>query len=191
MSKKGILYGLLILGLVIIGGGIWMLVKSPPALDIPEGNPVIYEQRDYIMRGEFSYLYFYEDGSIIYVEEKGLRIPSPQNPPTRTWRTGKLSSQEMESLVTYFENSGLDELEEYYQVPGKLNDSGSTSMGDMSLTITIDSDNLSKTVTAFGYLTPDGGKTYPDMPAPLNKIYQRFRVFTMSTEEVYHENIGD
>jgi len=50
-----------------------MLAKSPPDIDIPEEPPVIYEQLDYIMRGEFNYLYFYKDGSIIYIEEKGLR----------------------------------------------------------------------------------------------------------------------
>ncbi len=191
MSKKGILYILLVLGLVVIGGSAWMLVKSPPALDIPEGNPVIYEQRDYIMRGEFSSLYFYEDGSIIYIEEKGLRIPTPGHPATRTWRTGKLSSQEMESLVTYFENSGLGELDEYYQFPGEPNESGGSRMGDMSFTIIVNSDNLSKKVTAFGYLTPDKGETYPDMPSPLNEIYGRLHVVSQVTEEVYHENIGD
>jgi hypothetical protein len=35
---------LLVLGLMVIGGGVWILAKSPPQINIPEDNPVIYEQ---------------------------------------------------------------------------------------------------------------------------------------------------
>ncbi|MFA5317645.1 MAG: hypothetical protein WC369_09520 [Dehalococcoidales bacterium] len=189
MSRKGILYVLLVLGLVVSGSGIWMLLQSPPEIVIPEGNPVIYEQRDYVMRGEFSYLYFYEDGSILYVEEKGLRPPGGH--PTRTWSTGKINQQQLDSLLAYLENSGLDELEEYYQFPGEPIAGGGFRTGDMGFTITVNSDNFSKTVTAFGYLTPDKGETYSDMPSPLNDIYGRLRTISEVTEEVYHEDIRD
>ena len=189
MHNRGILYILLVLGLVVIGGGAWMLAKSPPEIDIPESNLVIYEQLDYVMRGEFSYLYFYEDGSIIYIEEKGLRPAGGH--PTRTWRTGKLTPQQLDSLLAYLENSGLDKLDEYYQFPGEPNESGGFRMGDMSFTISVNSENLSKTVTAFGYLTPDKGETYPDMPSPLNEIYGRLCTIAQVTEEVYREDIKD
>jgi len=181
MTGKLKLYiGLLVLGLVVIGGGIWMLAKSPPKIDIPEGNPVICEQLEYVMRGEFSYLYFYGDGSILYIEEKGLREPSLLHPPTRTWRTARFRPDQLDSLLAYFENSGLDELYEDYYFPGAV-----LGSGDMRLTITVNSDNLSKTVTAFGYPTPSG------MPAPLNAIYGRLRTISEVTEEVYRENIKD
>lgn len=190
MTGKLKLYiGLMVLGLVVIGGGIWMLVKSPPEIDIPEGNPVIYERLDYVMRGEFRYLYFYEDGSIIYIEEKGLRVRSPLNPPTRTWRTGKFTPQQLDSLLAYLENSGLDKLDEYYKFAGEPLEGGGFRMGDMSFTISVNSENLSKTVTAFGYLTRDKGETYPDMPSPLNEIFGRLRVISQVTEEVYREAI--
>lgn len=183
MTGKIKLYiGLLVLGLVVIGGGVWFLAKSPPKIDIPEGNPVIYEEIGYVMRGEFSYLYIYGDGSIIYIEEKGLRMPSPGHPPTRTWRTAKLQPDQLDSLLAYFENSGLDELDEHY----KPHVGGGS---DMIYTISVNSDNLSKAVTASGYLSPDKGKTYPDMPSPLNEIYGRLRVISQVTEEVYRENI--
>ena len=189
MTGKLKLYiGLLVLGVVVIGGGAWMLAKSPPEIDIPEGNPVIYEQLDYVMRGEFSYLYFYEDGSIIYIEEKGLRPAGGH--PTRTWRTGKLTPQQLDSLLAYLENSGLGELDEYYQFSGEPNESGGFHLGDMIFTISINSENLSKTVTAFGYLTPDNGETYPNMPSPLNAIYGRLRAVALQTEEVTRENIS-
>jgi hypothetical protein len=35
MSRKAILYILLVPGLVVIGSGVWMLMKSPPEIDIP------------------------------------------------------------------------------------------------------------------------------------------------------------
>jgi len=190
MTGKMKLYiGLLVLGVVAIGSGVWMLAKSPPDINIPEEPPVIYEQLDYIMRGEFRYLYIYGDGSIIYIEEKGLRLPMPGHPATRTWRTGEFTPEQLDSLVAYFENSGLDELDEHYRFPGEPSEGGSITRGDMDFTISIDSENLSKTVTASGYLTPDGGNTYPDMPSPLDEIYQRLRVIAVETEEVYRESI--
>jgi hypothetical protein len=190
MTGKMKLYiGLLVLGVVAIGGGVWMLAKSPPDIDIPEEPLVIYEQLDYIMRGEFNYLYFYEDGSIIYIEEKGLRPVGAH--PTRTWRTDKFTPQQIDNLLTYLENSGLDELDEYYQFSGEPLEGGGFRTGDMSFTVSVNSENLSKKVTAFGYLTPDNGETYPDMPSPLNEIYQRLRAIAMETEEVYREPIKD
>jgi hypothetical protein len=190
MTGKMKLYiGLLVLGVVAIGSGVWMLVKSPPRIDIPEEPPVIYEQLDYIMRGEFKYLYIYGDGSIIYIEEKGLRLPMPGHPATRTWGTGEFTPEQLDSLVAYFQSSGFDKLEEHYLFPGEPGEGGSMTRGDMDFTISIYSKNLSKTVTASGYLTPDKGETYPDMPSPLNEIYQRLRAIAMETEEVYSESI--
>jgi len=189
-SKMKLYIGLLALGGVVIGGGVWMLVKSTPEIDIPEEPPVIYEQLDYIMRGEFKYLYIYGDGSVIYIEEKGLRPAGGH--PIRTWKTGKFTQQQVGNLVAYLENSGLDELDEYYQFPGEPREGGGFSMGDMSFTISVNSDNLSKTVTAFGYLTPDQGETYPDMPSPLNEIYQKLKDIAVNqTEEIYRETIKD
>jgi hypothetical protein len=192
VNKKIRLYvGLLVLGLALVGGGVWLVHSSTQAkVNMPEGNPIIYEKLDYVMRGQFSYLYFYDDGSIIYIEEKGLRMPSPGHPPTRTWNTEKLTQQQLDSLLAYLENSGLDKLDGHYTFPGEPIANGGFRTGDMQFTITVNSENLSKTVTCFGYLTPDNGETYPDMPSPLNEIYGRLRTLTMTTEKVYQENIS-
>jgi len=201
-AKRVILYILLALGILMIGSGVWLLhnatqekvniLEGNPVIkvNIPEGNPVIYEKLDYAMRGEYSYLYIYEEGSILLVEEKGLRMPFLGNTPTRTWKTGKLTPEQLNSLLEYFKDSGLDNLEEYYQSPEKPVEGGGFIMGDMGFTITVNSEKISKTVTAFGYLTPDNGETYPDMPSPLNEIYGRLRTLTMTTEKVYQENIS-
>jgi hypothetical protein len=186
-GKTRLYIGLLALGLVAIGVGTWLLAKSPPDIYIPEGNPVVYEELEYIMRGEFKYLYIYKDGSIIYIEEKGLRPPGGH--PTRTWSTGNLTQEQLDGLLSYLENSGLDKLNDSYNFPGKP-EGGGITQGDMSFTIIFNSENLSKKVTAFGYLTPDKDETYPDMPSPLNDIYMKLRAIAMTTKEVYQENIS-
>jgi len=181
-SKMKLYIGLLALGIVVVGGGVWMLAKSPPQINIPEDNPVIYEQLDYVMRGEFKYLYIYDDGSIIYVEEKGLR-PAGGN-PTRIWKTGEIRQQQLDSLLAYLGNSQLETLEDHYVYSGERK-------SDMQFTITVNSDKLSKTVSALGYPAPDNGGAYLDMPAPLNEIYERLKTISGLTEEVYRENIKD
>jgi hypothetical protein len=190
VGKMKLYIGLLILGLVMIGAGVWFLVNSAPAINIPEGAPVITANASYIMRGEFSHLYIYEDGSIILVEDKGLRIPSPGHPPTRTWKIDQLEDEELGKLISLFKSSQFEKLDKYYQFPGKPIDGGGFTMGDMGFTISIDYENLNKTVTAFGYLTPDHGETYPDMPSPLNEIYQKLRDIALKTREVARETIS-
>jgi hypothetical protein len=40
------------------------------------------------------------------------------------------------------------------------------------------------------YLTPDNGMTYPEMPYPLNEIYEKLRYISVNdTEEVYRQSI--
>ena len=107
------------------------------------------------------------------------------------YRDSKTDTVSTQYSMDYLENCGLDKLDEYYQFPGEPNKSGGFRMGDMSFTISVNSENLSKTVTAFGYLTPDKGESYPDMPTPLNEIYGRLRAVSQTTEEVCHEDIKD
>lgn len=98
----------------------------------------------------------------------------------------------MDNLLTYFKNSGLYELDEYYQFPGEPGERGGIIIGDMDFTVSVNSGNLSKMVTASGYLTSDGGNTYPDMPPPLSEIYTELKnIAETKTEEVYSELIKD
>jgi len=48
-------------------------------------------------------------------------------------------------------------------------------LGDMDFTVSVNSGNLSKMVTASGYLTSDCGNTYPDMSPPLSEIYTELK----------------
>jgi hypothetical protein len=142
------------------------------------------------MRGEFNFLSIYGDGKIIYIEEKGLRMPSPEHPPTRNWKTGQLQEEELDSLLEFIKNSGFEELEDGYKFPGKPIEGGGFSMGDMNYTVSINYADLHKTVGALGYLTSDQGLTYPDMPYPLNDVYQRLKqIAEKQTQVVASETI--
>lgn len=192
MTGKMKLYiGLLVLGLLLVGGGSWGLLSSPKTIDVPEGDPIIAMELDFVMRGEASQLAIYENGTVIYHEDKGLRPPPPPGESaTRTWKTGNIPAEELNNLIDFFKSSKFDELEAYYQYPDPSSGGGVTS--DLYCTISISSGNFSNMVKTFGYLTPDQGTTYPDMPYPLNEIYQRLRVIIDDkTEEVYHEPIKD
>jgi len=208
--KMRLLIGLLVLGMILIGGSIWLLIapeKQSEALYItfsplpdsylsklPETPPIVFEKLEYIMRGEFDSLYIYSDGSIIYIEEKGLRMPMPDHPPTRTWKLGKLNEEELVSLINLFQSSQFTALVDYYQYPGKPTGPTPSSefiMGDGSFTFSINYAGFQKEVVANDFLTPDHGETYPDMPFPLNDIYVKLRdVILNHTKEISTETLS-
>ncbi len=196
--KRSTIVGLLALGLLLAGGGIWLLSSVAPSsqnanIPTPPGSPVIVMDVSHIMAGERSNLSIYEDGTVIFVEEQDLRFPFPGHTAMRTWKKGQLGEEELSALLEYIGSSGFDILDSYCSFPGRPIEGGppgGISQGDMSLTISIDHEDLSKTVTAALYLTSDKGLSYPDMPYPLNDIYQRLMGITVITVEVAHETIS-
>jgi len=199
VKHKYVLYIILALAIILIAGGFWLVLnqtyESTPDINIPAGKPIISEKLDFIMRGQFDYLFIWENGDVIYIEEKGLRIPTKENPPARIWKTGKLQPADLTALLDYLKGSGLDKLDTYYPFAGKplvpidgVPEGGFTT-GDMGFSISIDYAGLNKTVTAYGYLTTDKGETYPDMPYPLNEIFTKLRAISSSTQEVTREKI--
>jgi hypothetical protein len=177
MTGKMKLYiGLLILGLVLIGGGVWLLfhpVVDTPAISentsyshlFPDSPPVISANISHVMSGEFNSLSIYGDGEIIYIKEEGLRmrLHSPEYPPTRTWRTGQLQEEELDSLLDFIKKSGFEGLEDRYKFPGEPIESNGLSgfrEGDMFYTVAVNYGDLHKKVGASSYLTPDEGMTY-------------------------------
>ncbi len=208
IRNRRFLFILLGLGIVLVGLGIWLLFSHARAkgTSSPEDNstslapakvtirdyPIVYEKLEYAMRGQNSSLYIYDDGNILYIEEKGLRIPTPDEPATRTWYEGKIELPQLDSLLGYLERCGLDGLDSYYQFQGEPIEGGlpgSFRMGDMALTISINARGLQKTLTAFGYVSPDKDESYPDMPPPLNEVYVKLRALALATEQVHQENI--
>ena len=181
MTGKMKLYiGLLVLGLALVGGSLWFLFNSPKVINVPEGEPIIAMESLYTMAGVRTKLFIYEGGTIICTQDEGLR---PGGSRTRTWKKGRINEQELDELILLIRGTPFAELEEgYYWLERR--------QSDLNLTISVNYQNILKTVVASGYLSPDGGLTYPDMPYPLNEIYKKLRdIGVNKTEEVYRESI--
>ncbi len=186
MNNKLILYiGLMVLVVAIIGVGLWLLLNPEPIIDIPDTDPIISMHKSYRTIGTGpDHLYIYEDGSIIYTEEKG----EPYD-VEKTWYTGEIQTSELEEILDFFRESSFKDLDENNEFPGEEVD-GATKTGGMASTFFINYGELAKIVTADYYISPDGGKTYPDMPYPLNEIYKRLQsIIDNDVEEVYRESI--
>jgi hypothetical protein len=186
MNNKLILYiGLLVLVVAIIGGGLWFLLNPESAIDIPDSDPIISMHKSYRTIGTGpDHLYIYEDGTIIYTEERG----EPDD-GEKTWYTGKLQAMELEEILDYITESSFEEIDENNEFPGE-EVNGATKTGGMACTFFVNYGELSKRVSADFYISPDGGKTYPDMPYPLDEIYKRLQsIIDNEAEEVHRESI--
>jgi hypothetical protein len=182
-GKMKLYIGLLVLGLLLLGGGLWLVCNPVPVIDIPESPPLITMSISHRITGENGWLAIYEDGTAIHIKEKG------RPPEVRIWRTGQLEQEELSKLLEFFTDSHFETLNAVYEFPG-VPVPGATKVGDMYCAISIDYGYLYKTVHASQYLTPDDGMTYPDMPYPLNEVYKKLRaIIENQTEEVYRESI--
>jgi hypothetical protein len=190
-GKTKLFIGLLVVGLVLLGSGLWFLLNPAPRISVPESTPVIAMDITHTMGGTRSQLLIYEEGTIIYREDTGLR---PGQERTRTWSEGKLQKEELADLLGFINDSGFEALNYHYEFPGipapTENFPDAIKSGDLQCTISIDNTDLQKAVSAASYLSPDEGMSYPDMPYPLDEIYRRLKdIAENQTEEVYHESI--
>ncbi len=149
---------------------------------MPDGNPVIIMRILYTMRGERSFLGIYEDGFVVYVEETGMR---PTMQTIKIWKVGRVSGEELNNLFDFLRSSNFMELDKHYSL-------STIPHTDLDLKILAYYQDINKFITAQGYSSPDGGKTIPNMPYPLNEIYKRLRDIAINrTVEVARETIKD
>jgi hypothetical protein len=194
MTRRTILLaGLAILGLVLLGSGLWFLTRPQVLqIELPEGTPIAAEKLDFVMRGRFDRIYLYGDGSLVYIQYINMRLSGPENPPTRIWRTGRLQEGQFSQIIELFRSSQFAALEQNYRFPGKPIERGGFTFGDMICTLSIAYGDLNKSVTASGYLTPDHGITYPDMPYPINELYAKLTDLVLNqTREVVRERVPE
>ena len=176
--------GALLLILIVLATGCTNSVTTPIITPSHTGSPIISMNIAHLMQGQFSHLAIYEDGYVIRNEERGLRFPVAEHPPTRSWYTGQLTKEELTGIIDFFESSRFMELNDHYVFAGKPGN-GFTSTGDNFVTIIISYGDLQKTVVASAYLT------YVDMPSPLNEIYDRLWGVALETSFVTSEIISN
>jgi hypothetical protein len=178
-----------------MGSGLWFLLRpvpQVPQVELPEGTPIVAEKLDFVMRGRLDRIYIYGEGSVVYVQDIDMRLSGPENPPTRIWRTGRLQADQFKQIIELFRSSEFAALEMNYQFPGKPIEGGGFTTGDMSCALSIVYGDLNKSVIASGYLTPDNGATYPDMPYPINELYAKLTELVLNqTKEVARERVPE
>ena len=181
MTGKMKLYiGLLVLGLALVGSGLWFLLNPSPVIEIPEDEPVIAMENLYTMAGERNRLFIYEDGTVICLEETGLR---PTMNKTRTWKKGQIDEQELSTIMLFIQDVRFAELEESYYL-------STTPQSDLQHIISVKYQDIDKTVITNGYFPPDSSKPYSKLPYPLDEIYQKLMdIADNRTEVVYQKSV--
>lgn len=189
-GKRVILFILLALGILLVGGGVWLLLGpgrpeiTPKIieLNIAKGEPIIFQQLINYAEGKVSYLNTFSDGSVTYIEAGN------------SWKTGKLSPEELEGLTSYLENVGLDKLDSLYQfspsgAKGLSPIFGGTGLPptvvspDMIYILSVKYKSLNKTIIASGYERYfKNQKGYLDMPSPLKDIYIKLNEIAMKAK---------
>jgi len=87
-------------------------------VNIPEDDPAVLVDFNNPENGTLSQLSIYEDVTVIYVEDSGLEVPAVQGDEyTRTWRTGKVSSGDIDYFFDYIDSVGFNEIEYAYLSP--------------------------------------------------------------------------
>ncbi|MDV2988920.1 MAG: hypothetical protein P3T54_01985 [Dehalogenimonas sp.] len=163
-------------------------IVGTPALAMPFNEPLLSLNLNHTMAGDRVVLDVYPDGLMVQIYDEGIRFPVFGNPATRTWKTAVLSESELNSLLATVSASGFYELASAYSFPGRLNESG-LSFGDMILSITASVNGLTHTVNATGYLSPDGDRSFPDMPAQLSQVYEAIVSLTDKLVTVIQQEI--
>ena len=154
---------------------ITVAIVADSTVALPPRQPIIlsFDLRK-LMGGKDTNFEMYPDGTFLIVQDEGLRLPSPERPTVRTWKTGRLTETELNALIKMVQTSGLDALGPYYNFPGIPilgGPPGGITFGDTILDVTANVQGLRKSITAISFISPDGDKSFPDMPPALNQVY--------------------
>ena len=168
MRRMKLYVALIAVALAVVGVAGGLLVARPARTIIPAGQPVISAESYWHMAGHKGRLFVYENGDLIYIEDTGLRIPTPDRPAVRTWSTGHLSTGQLDGLLSLVRSNEFAALNDSYTYDGNPS-------SDLWYTLVVSLPDLAKGVKADSYLSPDGGETYPGMPHPLDEIYAALR----------------
>jgi len=200
MTGKTWLYSILmVLVLALMGFGIWFVLNPEDKIEIPEGDALILLDINNPETGTISQLSIYEDGTVLYVEDSGLEVPVVQGDEfTRTWRTGKVTSGDIDYFFDYLDSVDFNEIEHAFLSPDieerfETNTGRPPSLGigesDDYLRIFADNNVVSNTIYAIGFYVP-GNEPYSELPYPANFIYTELTdIIENNTEEVLVEEL--
>jgi hypothetical protein len=199
MTGKTWLYsGLMVVVLALMGFGIWFVLNPEDKIEIPEGDPLVLMDINNPEAGTLSQLSIYEDGAVLYVEDSGLEMPVQQGDKyTRTWRTGKVSSEDIDYFFDYLDSISFNEIKQTYLSPDiekrfETNPAHpSLGIGESEdyIRIYADNDVVNNTIYAIGFFKP-GSEPYSELPYPVNFIYAELAdIIENNTEEVLVEGL--
>lgn len=198
MNNKFWVYsGLLVLVLALMGFGIWFVLNPKDKIEIPEGEPLVIMDVSFPEGGVISQLSVYEDGTVIHVRDwagTGLR---PGDAFTRTWRTGKVKTSEIDSFFSYLETLDFNDIETTY-ISERLSELVLANVADNVSEISLETGNYIKisadngrvdnVVAAFGYVQGGIDLVY-ELPYPVNFIYTELADIIGNTKEVLVEEL--
>ncbi len=157
-------------------------IAVPWKIRVPAGKPLVFETIDHVMAGNDSNLYIFPNGTIIFFEETHLRLSTPQAPPTRIWKTGKIDAGDLNQLLVLVQSEQFAALNSSYVVFGP-SVAGGGPMADAIVTFSVEWSTVNKTVTTYALSTDR-------MPPPLGDIYLRLQNISANTAEVAQERIS-
>ena len=169
MSRKFVFISSFIVGIIMLGAGLYLYLDYANKVRIPRENPIVTMRVVFPLAGEAHTIQIYSEGTIVYSSESGWKLPSSK--PIRIWKKGNVSQGELSELLSYIENSGFNELNESYSY--QLGPTGTARKGPAIITIYANINGVEKAVTAQGFLLKDFENSFVDLPDPLNNIYQR------------------
>ncbi len=174
-----ILIGLLIVGVVLLGAGVWLKIDFDNKISIPNEQPAVFMQNDRIMAGTSTSLFIYPDGTVIYAKETGLRLGKP----SMAWKKGKIRREDLDALIAYSNQANFKALNDIYNFTGKNESGGSYARSDAMLTISVNYGGLTKIVHANGYISNDNDASFIRLPDPFNQVYQRLMLIADTSTE--------
>jgi hypothetical protein len=204
MNGKGWVYsGLLVVILALTGFGIWFVLNPEDKIEIPEGDPLVLMDINNPEAGTLSQLSVYEDGTVIHVEDSYPEMPIPQGEEfTRTWRTGRVSTGDIDYFFSYLDSIDYYEIEYAFIRPGVIEETippeklmpnqKPKSRGpsfypggpDDYIRIYANDGQRENTIEVLCYISTDVDP-YNELPSPAKYIYEELAdIIENNTEEV-------
>lgn len=200
MRKWYVIIGL-VLGLILIGGGVWTLfghntsntnsmivsgiqVKFPPGSPLPQGSPFLTMNTFNNNASTSSCMFVYGNKIVVKVEDI-------TDQKLRLVKNYQMTQIEFDDLILLLNEKG-GELNSVYQFEGYDGGNGTKIFGDMDVYLSITYQNISKSVIAQKYLSPYSdyhAGTFAGMPSPLADIYQKLYDISLKTQEIARSNI--